>query len=350
MKKTLNKISLILWTCFLLFITSNANANQLDLSPPKFEFTWNPWDVIKWNIKLANLNDFSIKLFVEKADFQAWSNESWIADIINPENVDSSISVSKWLFVNWGKDLVLEANEKVTVPFIMQISEDAEPWWHYWSIFFSLTKEDGQVRMKQKIWTLILVDVKWDVEKSGGLTHFLVTDRESFQWSEIEKMNSKYFFSEAPVNFIVRYENTWSVHIKPYWKIHVTNIFWEQMKKIWIEAVVNKFWVKVKDKIVDYIPVNNAKWNVLAHWVRSFNEAYKWTAKWTVTDEWDRWWIAFWGVPMWIYKVNMTLNTELWDFEENTWFVVYSIKNILLYLVIFLILLFWTFRIFRKNK
>ena len=75
--------------------------------------------------------------------------------------------------------------------------------------------------------------------------------------------------------FKIPVENKWNTHVKLKWKIKLYDENWKQIKQIWKKIIINKHWAIVWEKIVDYIPVNDNRWNILPWTKRIFDPEWK---------------------------------------------------------------------------
>ncbi len=374
-KNFIKKISVIWFLLSLLLIFwfwEFANAWWIVLSPPKFEFSWNKWQVINWIVKITNKDDKVLILNSDIQDFIAWW-ETWQPKFVSAEkNTHSSLSLAKWIVVNWWNTVEVKPWEKKEIPFTVTIPENAEPWGHYWSIFFFPPAWKWQVAVVQKIGSLILVKVNWEIRREWKILDFWAFDKE-MTWEEIAKTSSKTFFTKLPVNFSVRFENTWNIHIKPTWEIKIFWTFWNQLKPVWVKSIVNKKWLKLWDEIVDYLPINDWKWNVLADSVRRFDSTWKWSPFWYKNENWTKevrysWWVKnyseadlAWKVwifidrikSAWIYSAEMTLIWAKWEkIKEKVSFTIFPFVEIFWWLFWLIILIFWLikYRSFSRRK
>lgn len=286
------------------------NAAWVSISPPKFEIEQDPWTTYDGIIKVTNGNPTSLTLQSDAQDFVA-SWETGQPKFLSSLGNTWSLSIARWITINNWELINLKAWEKKEIPFTINLPLDAEPWWHYWAIFFFSPNDSWQISVVQKIWSLILVKVSWEIREEWRLTEFGVFPG-NIKWDDQTSVKSQSFFEKLPINFSIRFENTWNVHLKPVWKIEIFDMFWKQVKSLWVKSIVNDRWVEIKKQIVDYVPVNNINWNVLSQSIRKFDSQWIGTPFWYYNENWTKVIKYKWFV-VWSYKVKLSLTWAKWE-------------------------------------
>ncbi len=85
----------------------------------------------------------------------------------------------------------------------------------------------------------------------------------------------------------IPFKNTGTTHVKPSGKIILKDSDGTQLKQVGREAVINDLGVIVWENIVDYIPINDTRWNVLPQTRRLFNTEWKWFPYKAYSPEWE---------------------------------------------------------------
>ena len=78
------------------------------------------------------------------------------------------------------------------------------------------------------------------------------------------------------VEIEIPFKNTGTTHVKPTGKVILEDSEGNQLKQIGREVVINDLWIIVWENIVDYIPINDTRGNVLPKTRRVFNTEWKW--------------------------------------------------------------------------
>lgn len=345
MRKLLSGI-LVFTLVFLNFaiFAPLAAAAGVALSPPKFEIEANPGDVISERVSIANQGSNTIALSTSVQDFVA-SGETGQASFIDADQGDSSISISNWVEMS-KQNIVVNPGEKVTVDFQIRVPEDAEPGGHYGAIFFAPPAGEGQVSLQQRIGSLVLVKVSGDIISEGRLDRFGSFDKD-IPGEEIAEQESQFFFRELPIPLAVRYENTGNVHLKPAGKIELFNTFGQPVKAIGAQSVFNDRGVEISREIVDYIPFNGGKGNVLANSFRTFREEFKGKLYWFYHEDGTKE-IRDKGNPLGLYQAKLTLDSgEVETFRFlifPVWKVLGGVTGVVIFIVILLKLISWNNR------
>jgi hypothetical protein len=117
--------------------------------------------------------------------------------------------------------------------------------------------------------------------------------------------------------------------MKPSGQIEISR-FGNLLESVGVQTILNANGVPVDQKIVDYIPVNDAQGNILAHSFRRFDTAYQGTAYWYRNDDGTRE-IRYRGFPIGYYTATLTLDlgTSEEPIVQTVSFVIFPWKLIL---------------------
>ena len=329
-----------LFLLLILTISYPVYAAGIVLSPPKFEFQADPGQEIYDKIKITNNNEKSILLNSEVQDFVA-SGETGQPAFVNPEENNSGLSLANWIIVNNKELIEIKPGEKKEIPFIIKVPDNAEPGGKYGTIFFHPPSEGGQVAVIQKIGSLILVRVNGEIVEDGNLDKFGLYDPD-IKGEELSSASEKTFYEKVPVNFSVRFENTGNVHVKPTGKIEIFNIFGKQVSPVGILSILDGNGVELKKEIINYIPFNNGRGNVLAKSFRKFDVSWDGIPFWYREDNGSKT-IKYKTFLVGYYKANLELvGAKGQTFQKSVNFIIFPWKEILggsLGLIIFLFII-----------
>jgi len=262
----LKKLLVFLWLFVINFWLANAS---LSISPLKHEFNINPWEKVEEIIKVTNNSDEPVTLYTSKEDFIAWDEKGTPTFVKPKDSTSDEFSLSNWIELD-NNTITLAKNETREVKFTVNVPSNWEPWWHYWAVFFSPGKPSWtQVAVVQRLWVLVLINVSWDVRIWWELKEFKI-------WSLDEKVFKEWNnFTDFPISFQTKFQNDWNIHIKPTWKITLTDENWDQLKNIWKESVLSPAGAFIWEKLVDYIPVNDTLGNVLPNSTRNYESIWE---------------------------------------------------------------------------
>ncbi|MCX6702444.1 MAG: hypothetical protein NTW60_01075 [Candidatus Wolfebacteria bacterium] len=189
------------------------------VSPPLTEKTAETGTTITGSIKITNSNASSeLVVDVTTEDFIA-KGEDGQQTFVDPETNTGKYSLAKWIEVE--KNFTVPANDSKQVPYSITVPSDAEPGGHYGVIFFSPSivsdAAAGGVTAIPKVGALMLITVPGEVRYSGNI---------------IEFSTKKLFIdSSNKVDFITRFQNTGSVHVKPTGSIEIKNMLGKSVAK-----------------------------------------------------------------------------------------------------------------------
>lgn len=238
MRKSLFKLVLLLIGMFAFFSVSPVLAAQEDVngvivSPPLTEKQADPGSVFSDTIKVTNPNataDLIVTVSVE--DFIA-KGEDGQQTFIDPTVNTSSYSLGKWLVVS-EKSFTLKANESKTVNYSINIPNNFEPGGHYGVIFFSPKLASGSQSSSNavvaipKIGTLILFNIPGAINYNGLISAFEAGKKNGDQFS-----SKKIFFnSNNVVDYLTKFQNLSSTHVKPQGDIVIKNLFGKEVGKL----------------------------------------------------------------------------------------------------------------------
>ncbi len=253
------------------FVFTNYAFAAISISPLKFEFEINELSSKKEKIKVTNDSDKPITLYSSQEDFISW-DDTWTPKFVKPEDqTNPEYSLSNWIKIE-DENVTLAPNESREVNFSVNVPKNAEPGWHYAAIFFSPgTPSWAQVAVVQRIWVLVLVNVPGEAKVEWNLKSFKI-----WKLDESKSLVEENAFKDFPIVFQTVFENMWNVHLKPTWKITLIDEDGEVLKNVWKETLSSPAWAYLWEKMVDYIPVNDAWWNVLPKSSRRFEIPWMW--------------------------------------------------------------------------
>lgn len=331
--------SLVLITLFFLSTPLLTSAATLTIIPPKFEFTAEPGETFSDIIKLTNSENDPVTLSATVQDFVA-SGETGQPSFI--ENAEDSVSLRSWITINDGNPITVQPEEKIEIPFTITVPASAEPGGHYGAIFLSPPATEGQIGVQQRIGTLILIRVNGEINESGELTDFdTYTDTsQDTTPTSVKELDTSSFFEYSPVSFLLRFENSGNVHIKPSGRIEIYN-FGQLVEKSSVRTILNSNGVPVEQEIVDYIPVNDNRGNVLAHSSRRFDNTFQGTASWYYHQDGTK--EIQYSQPLFGYytaKLYLTYGSSNEEVVREITFIIFPWKQALLTLLITFILIY----------
>ncbi len=183
-------------------------AYALTISPVKFEISGDPGQTLHGELKLFNEQDETNTFYSSFENFEA-RGEAGV-----PFFLPEKVGLATWIKAQ--EQITLKPKEEKTIPFSIQIPQNAEPGGHFAAILWGTTPaqaiEAGQVAVGGRLGVLILLRVSGEVEEEGGLLEFGAKDNEKL-------------FSSLPITFTYRFNNTGGDRLVPRGEIKIKNLF-----------------------------------------------------------------------------------------------------------------------------
>ncbi|MFA5051926.1 MAG: hypothetical protein WC544_02580 [Patescibacteria group bacterium] len=211
------KISIIaIATLFVAILALPHHAGALTLKPTSREVMLTPGEKTVTSIDLENETQKEITLTTQVVNFTAKNETGEPAFDFNATPTD----IATWTTPESGP-FTLTAGQKQTVLVTFDTPADAAPGGHYVAVFFNEvpSADASKVNIESKLGALFLATVTGTYTQSGSVATFTTA-------------NNQVYFDKGPISFIVRYENTGEVHLKPTGSIVVKNMFGKTVKTI----------------------------------------------------------------------------------------------------------------------
>lgn len=303
------KIFLSIGILFAYFHTGYAIGEwdriDMSVSPIRDEFTATPWTPITRSITYSNNSDTPYAIYITIEDCVPSGNYGTpICRITTGSWVNSEFS-STWITVNEGTFTVPPKTTK-TITYTINPPKDATPGWHYGAIFFNNpntpSPSSNSVGMIRRIGMLYMMNIPGNIVVNSEVGDILVDGTINTKiespivftsapeniktlirnwnnapmwwsiWKELNPIWEKPTLPNAPFSLTLQVpvKNYWNIHIRPKGKVFLYNEAGEQLKNIWKESIIDENGVYIGEKIVDYLPINDERWNVLPDTDRTF--------------------------------------------------------------------------------
>ncbi|MBU2577443.1 DUF916 domain-containing protein [Patescibacteria group bacterium] len=194
--------------CFNFNIVS-AQQIGVTVSPLTFELTANPGDTLTNTLKIYNPTESIISIKMEVEDFRPIGEVGQV--IVEPEE-EMIYSLKRWVKTT-PAEFTLEPREQKFVDFAIEVPENAEPGGKYGSVLASTTGVIGEkvtgAAIAQKVGALVLLTVAGEVKEE----------------LKVKEFSAPSFLEYGPVPFVIRFENTGTVHARPRGYVSITNIW-----------------------------------------------------------------------------------------------------------------------------
>ena len=208
----------------------------LTVSPVKFEISGSPGQRLLGELELFNEQEETRTFYSSFENFEARGETG------APYFLPGKEGLATW--IEAPAQVTLEPGERKTVPFSIQVPQNADPGGHFAAIFWGTTppqaKEGGQVTVGAKTGILVLLTVSGEIKGGGGLLEFSTENKQKI-------------FNFPPITFIYRFQNNSADRIKPEGEIEIKNIF---------------------SRTLATLPANKTEGNVLPGSIRKFEVSW----------------------------------------------------------------------------
>lgn len=270
-----------------------AQGAAIAISPATFELTANPGDIIINQLKVYNPSDSaSVGVEMQIEDIAPTGEIGHV--VVEPAETET-YSLARWVYVE-PKEFVLEARAQKFVTFTISVPESAEPGGHYGTVLATTRSIIGPEMtgtiIAQRIGSLVLLSV------SGELTEELI----------VKDFSAPRYSEYGPVPFIIKFENTGTVHVKPRGFVTITD------------------WLGNKVADVEF-PQRNVLPNAVRRLEVSWDKKWLWVGKYTATlngnygvsnTPFSTAVITFWAFPwkaglvIWAFVALLILSRKRW--------------------------------------
>lgn len=185
------------------------DTRSITISPLTYELSANPGEQIANKIKIINTGPQPIFVTMEVEDFTAVGEGG---GVVVQEQENKTFSLAAWVNLSETQFTLAPAEQKI-VDFTVNVPLDGEPGGHYGSILAVASPPEvlagGGSGIAQKVGSLILLSV------AGEVTEQL----------SVKEFSTATFFEKPPIDFILRFENKGTVHVRPRGFVSITNMF-----------------------------------------------------------------------------------------------------------------------------
>jgi hypothetical protein len=227
--------------CIIVEMFLFQAVQALTVSPVRFEISGSPGQRLLGEIELFNEQDETRTFYSSFENFEARGETG------TPYFLPGKEGLATW--IEAAAQVTLEPGERKTVPFSIQVPQNAEPGGHFAAIFWGTTlpqaKEGVQVAIGAKTGVLVLLTVSGEIKGEAGLLEFSTE-------------NKQRIFNSLPITFIYRFQNSGADRIKPEGEIKIKNIF---------------------GRTVAVLPANKTEGNVLPNSIRKFEVSWEKTGQ-----------------------------------------------------------------------
>jgi len=204
------------------FSQNKTNDQRLEvqglaINPFLIETEIEPGQSDKRSITLFNTTEQPLPISVSINDFTPYGPSGQPRFLESNETTDQRFSLSSWITITKQPELTIPAKGTTSIDFTINPPEGSEPGTHYGGILFSWRSNpvNNAVTVNQKVGTIILAKLG-KAEQNGSISSF-------------QKQNNN-----QTQSFVLGFNNTGNVHLKPKGEIFISNMFGRQVADLFI--------------------------------------------------------------------------------------------------------------------
>lgn len=196
-----------------------AKPQALKITPLTLRYSLKRLEKSSGSISIINPNRFAIKVQTETEDF-IQGDEAGTPQFL-PKG-SGITSLANWIKFDQ-KEISLDPLETKDATFKITVPKDAEPGGHYAAVFAKSVpiKGKGQntISISGRVGTLILVTVPGAIVQTGKIIDY----------------TGPKFVNSGPIDFLLRFKNTGTVHYQPKGTIKISSMFKKEVKTLSLE-------------------------------------------------------------------------------------------------------------------
>ncbi len=272
---------------------NQLGGNGFRISPVRAEYTIEKGKSEVMTVTVENPTDFAITAKPRVTDFLASDNESGETRPILDETAPRPKNSIKDL-IETPTPIELAAKQKQDIGITIRVPEGANAGGYYGVILFepAVINTEGNVGLSASTGPIVLVRVP------GDLTERL----ELLELSAAQNDKAKSFFTGGDVSAIVRLKNSGDIHVKPFGKVQIKNMFGKVVKEYELNSVDPRANILPDStrRFVDAVPKPGAGW--LGRYTIEANLGYRQGGGELIYSK-----TTFWYIPSWALIVLLLL-------------------------------------------
>lgn len=203
----------------IAFGQQRGPGNGFRVSPPRYEITAEPGKSETVSIFVENLANSQVTAKAIVNDFVASDNEDGQPRLIIDSNEKAPTNSFKDIVAPI-PDTAMKPLERKEIKVTVQVPKNGSPGGYYGVIRFTPSGGTGSndasnVALTASVGTLFLVKVPGNINEKLQLA--------SFQATKSDKPGT--FFSSGPITIVTRLKNTGNIHVQPFGKVVVKNMW-----------------------------------------------------------------------------------------------------------------------------
>lgn len=207
--------------CILGFVPVLAHAQagsmSVSVTPPLIQLTIGPGETWSSTLKVVNNNAIEATYFASVVDFSAEgeNGQGTFSPLIRKGPLSSnSYSLASWLLLA-STSVSVPPGKSAELPFTVNVPVDAEPGGHYAAVLIgtdpgAIQLQGPTMRIASYVSSLIFVKIRGETVEQGRIREFRTSESQ---------------YESPAADFILRFENTGTTHVKPQGDIVIYNMW-----------------------------------------------------------------------------------------------------------------------------
>lgn len=281
-------------------------ANGFRISPVRSELTINKGGKTKISITIENPTAVATTAKLIINDFIASDDESGQPRLILDDNVPLPKNSFKFL-VSKIPDISLGPKERKTFDVTVSVPADANSGGYYGAIrFVPVADQKSNVGLTASVGTIVLVIVPGNLKQQLKLTQLSASSPDG---------KAKPFMFKGDVSVLTRLENTGDIHVKPYGKVTVKDLFGKEVASYEFNNTEPRANILPGStrKFVDKLP--KKKW--LGRYTIESSLAYSQGGGDLVLGKANFWYIPVWALITFIVLVLVAVGITFWIIKKR---------------------------------
>lgn len=195
---------------------AQAASTGIGIQPLKVTHTLNPGEEVSGTIEIKNAGDNAVNVETKVEDFVPLAGTYEIQIV---QRAPGITTVRDWIILDAPQSFVLAKGAAKNVTYTIKAPPNAEPGGHFGVALFKaseLPKGGQQLKIGTQVGMLVLVTVPGSRLEQGRVLDF----------------SGPKFVKTSPIDFIIKFENTGTVHFEPKGTITVTNMLGKEIGSV----------------------------------------------------------------------------------------------------------------------
>lgn len=218
LRRCIFRLVILVSSVAILVLAQQVHAQAgLSISPALIEETLDPGFTKQYSIKITNLESSEQQYFLLTRNIRD-VRPGGVPVFARAEDEETGMELADWIELETN-EILLEANESITVQFTMRVPEDASPGSHFGGVFVTRDAPELQnsgAAVGYQVANIISIRVTGDVIEQGSIRQF---------------STDKFFYSTQNVGFNARIENAGNVLIRPFGPVVIKNMLGQEVDK-----------------------------------------------------------------------------------------------------------------------